>query len=600
MLKARNVYQCKHCGCQYQKEEYDSLIDTFTSVLDAKEKENKNERLSVLKKELYKKVKEEYTDSKEIYRLSTEIKNITDKDLYANFFALANAEFLDHDALNEFLKNIDASKNAGLLDVIFDFLVKSPKLVAYLEDEIHDLIDRTYPKENDENKAYYHKGFEKVGKEAKDGLFSSYVHRDVFLAYSSKDLKEVVKLNTYLEKQGLHCYCSYYNLQKGVHAKQNYDKELNRAMRNCSVFVFVSSKNSRSITCDAFKKEISYVKEHLDTEVKRKERVEYILDEYTDDEPVPVIDTMKHFFNGLEWARNEKELSVRIIGLIGKDWESPEIKKRDDTIKKLESEKDDVLLINNELCETLAETKNHREDLNQRNLELNKEKEALMKENDNLKTMLQNNNSFAIDQLKKTNNELVETLRETKNQRDALNQRNLELNKEKEALKNENNNLKTRLQNNNSFKFDELKKKNVELEKKVQKLEKQNKTILTNNKKSQSKSSEFKHKMKKKSVWILNHLLALLIVLIPFYPEIYVILAIVFHCNDGLPCLWPWVYLHNIENMFLNVLANIGAGIATFIICIIFSIFMWNRDFIDDQRDYLTGSKYLELINSDF
>ena len=134
-------------------------------------------------------------------------------------------------------------------------------------------------------------------------------------------MNSVVRILNYVESNGFSCFAAFRNLQHGRDAVANYNDALKKAIDHCSLFLFISSANSRRFSCDAFSKELIYVR---DCEMKRnpecrtyeqipnkyrKLRVEYRLDNAmtraTDRD-------MREFFSGLTYVEDLDTLIDRL------------------------------------------------------------------------------------------------------------------------------------------------------------------------------------------------------------------------------------------------------------------------------------------------
>jgi hypothetical protein len=121
------------------------------------------------------------------------------------------------------------------------------------------LLDRAGSVLSPEDKQKYLTAFEQEAEKLEAGLYDLSIPRDVFLAYSSKDMKKANEVLNFIESNGLTCFAAFRNLQHGRDAVANYEKALHTAMDNCSIFVFVSSVNSRNTSCEAMSREIPYI-----------------------------------------------------------------------------------------------------------------------------------------------------------------------------------------------------------------------------------------------------------------------------------------------------------------------------------------------------
>ena len=352
------VWICPHCNGQFTERsanrEYEKLEATIKSglgsVVDEALIREKTEKYYNLRSMLWSKVNANYIDSAAIRAVCREILAIAPHDFLAEFFDIANSGTSAEIA--EYVSNIDVEDNALLVDLVLDFSIRSMR-EAYIT-PIALMLEKCNGIFSPEKKQEYRTKFEDEVAKIREGIYETSLSRDVFLAYSSKDMPEVIKLLNVMEENGLSCFAAFRNLQHGRDAVANYEKALYEAIDNCSIFVFVSSKNSRSIACDAFTKEIAYIK---NSEMKKfpacrsyaqipddskKLRIEYRLD----NQPTPIVDkSLKEFFSGLTYAENTDQLLGRIgecIEKLGAPIEDDEAKIREieeEAERKIESEK---------------------------------------------------------------------------------------------------------------------------------------------------------------------------------------------------------------------------------------------------------------------
>ena len=117
--------------------------------------------------------------------------------------------------------------------------------------------------------------------------------RDVFIAHASADFESSEALVEALEREGYSCFIDTRNIKKGKGSREDYRADLYVAIKNCTIFVFVSSQTSRRSECYACANELQYVWEE---DVKnapaefanvdyrdipsqyKKQRVQYVLD----------------------------------------------------------------------------------------------------------------------------------------------------------------------------------------------------------------------------------------------------------------------------------------------------------------------------------
>lgn len=350
-LKLNNgLYFCPYCGSQfadaliekaYKKLEF-SLRERFGDLVREELVKREQERFLPLLRQLWDKSQEKYTDSKAIISICRKIKDIYPDNFIANFYEVANSGTVSQ--INGFLNGIDVKENSIFIEDIVTFMVKSLELgnVASL----NYLIERAYKQSDLEKFEEYATLIETEANKVDEGLYNTDVPRDVFIAYSSKDIDKVLELVENIESQGLTCFIAMRNLRHGRGAKANYLTELQKAMKNCHNLVFVSSKNSRALNCDALKIELPFIKE-LDianipvgykndyTNPKilgyKKPRIEYRLD----NEKTPFADIfLKEFFAGLEYTKSLDDTLERLAIIITNGFGTRDL---DDSIYKEQS-----------------------------------------------------------------------------------------------------------------------------------------------------------------------------------------------------------------------------------------------------------------------
>ena len=260
-----SLWYCTCCKTKFTEEsgerEYERLEATVKSSLgsvitDALLNE-KIEKYYNLRSMLWEKINAKYIDSKAIIGICRDIKRIDPHDFLAEFFELANLE--DEAEVAKYVDEIDVYKNELFVDLVIDFLLKS-MCEEYIT-PVNLLIERAYRKHDLAKLGEYMTRLEEEAKKIDADMYETKVPRDVFIAYSSKDINTVVELMQELENSGLSCFVAFRNLQHGRDAVANYESALKEAINHCKILVFVSSKNSRNFKCDAFDKELSYIRE---------------------------------------------------------------------------------------------------------------------------------------------------------------------------------------------------------------------------------------------------------------------------------------------------------------------------------------------------
>ncbi|MCD8205623.1 MAG: leucine-rich repeat protein [Clostridia bacterium] len=306
--------QCMYCGKKFKKQSADEYEDRIRKLLG----EDKAEKVAALRRTLWDEIHSERPDGGIIAENAKQLKASIPDDWFALFCEAAS---YGGRRLNDFLTSSDAKSSAEYADAALPFLFRTMHAdnINAVGLYIQRLID-TDPK----TFGIYSDDYEKVCEKLKSGLYEIRIPRDVFLAYSGADAAEVIELCDYLEAHDISCFFAMRNLRHGARAADDYKKALEYAADNCKVIVFVSSVNSRSLSCEALTYELPYVKakdlesapavyrhayERLPLEYKMP-RVEYLLDSYTGD----VAETIsKEFFSGVEWCTTKEAVGKRIV-----------------------------------------------------------------------------------------------------------------------------------------------------------------------------------------------------------------------------------------------------------------------------------------------
>ena len=318
-------WKCPYCGSKFDDDTAQKYTRTLQDLFD----ESKQEMISNLRRNLYDAVTADYISSSDVLEKSNELKKYLPDDFAAKFFAIAAGNNVR--ALTQHIRNIDVKANYEEMDMVIDFLVRSIQPDFLLD--LNNLVERTYKMKD---LARYEEYATKISKEASrvvNGVYETKLPRDVFVAYSSRDMKLVVKLVEELESQGLKCFVSARNLRHGIGSVENYDIALKEAMDNCKCIVFVSTPNSRNLSCDALKVELPYVKNHdlencpLEYRNKsyttipheyKKNRVELRVAESTRYNAAD--DIVNEFFDGYERVYTPKAVAKRVMEqIIGVD-----------------------------------------------------------------------------------------------------------------------------------------------------------------------------------------------------------------------------------------------------------------------------------------
>ena len=324
------------CACCYSvfveklaKREYEKLesairehleagVGRIESVIDEALLREKTKEFANLRAELMRKVNANYTDSKAIVKICEKILLIAPDDFLTEFFHIANSG--TRVEIAAYINGINEEENAVYMETVIDFIIRSLK-EEYITPTAA-LLERCAKIFTPRKKQEYFTKFEEEAGKVKEGIYEVGLNRDVFLAYSGKDMQAVRELLDFIESDeiGLTCFAAFRNLQHGRDAVADYDRALKEAMNNCSIFLFVSSVNSRSFSCDALRKEIAYIRNYDMANnpgyisydqipmANRKLRIEYRLD----NKPTLADKNISQFFSGLTYVEDYEQLRVRL------------------------------------------------------------------------------------------------------------------------------------------------------------------------------------------------------------------------------------------------------------------------------------------------
>ena len=320
-------FHCVYCGNKCREDGAEaafnrvqkSLSEQIEGAIDEALLKMREEEYYNLRSLLWEKVYSEYADSAAIIDICRDIKKLDPHDFLACFFELANSD--TPASVSNFLNKIDVEENALFIDLVIDFTIKSLRNEYVMP--LGFLIERAYKKSDLKKFEEYSTKLEEEAKKVDDGIYSTLIPRDVFIAYSSKDIDKVIELMTLLEENGLSCFVALRNLQHGRGAVANYREALRAAIDNSKFIVFVSSENSRSFNCDALKEELAYIREseqksappeyrndYVNLPAKyKKMRVEYRID----DKPTAVERFVREFFSNLDYCETPEKVLARLV-----------------------------------------------------------------------------------------------------------------------------------------------------------------------------------------------------------------------------------------------------------------------------------------------
>ena len=284
--------RCPYCGTTYSKEDDRARIE---DILE----EKKQEMLACRRRVLYEETHRPNPSAKAVVSAAEKVREIYEEDDLASFYVYLHQA--DMFALTEYLQSRTVSQ--GVAEEVVRFAIPSLKLKMVLP--LKTFVERHFKGE-----AYfqYMSQIEEEAEKLESGLYMTKIPRDVFLAYSSKDMAEVVAIADFLEKEKFTVFCALRNLRHGAGSAEFYWEGLKDAMRHCKAFLFLSSKNSRSMECDALKEEIPFVLDNL-PDIKR---IHYRLDDDGETGFAASL-LLKEFDSGREWCRSKQDLVARLL-----------------------------------------------------------------------------------------------------------------------------------------------------------------------------------------------------------------------------------------------------------------------------------------------
>ena len=395
-------YRCCYCNATYEEERVNDIKEGLNAVLD----DVKQEKISNLRRLLWEAVHEKYQSKEKIIKIAQDIRSFLPDDFIASFYEIVNTKSASE--INDYLNNIDTNRYYDLMDLVIEYLLKTVEYGNLLS--LNVLIENTY-KDND--LILYEKYASKlseVSNKLEKGIYDLDLTRDVFVAYSSKDMKYVKEVVESLEAEGISCFVAMRNLRHGIGAVENYDKALEKAIDNSKIFLLVSTPNSRNRGCDAFIKEMPYVKkkdiDNAPAQFKydyskmpykyKKPRIQLLIG----DKPGSTIADriVSEFFNGIEWCYSTTQVAEVIYKILDERVEDPEEEKAKKAIEEAER-----------LKEELERVKKEKE---QEALERKKEEEKAKKALEEAERLRKENEAVEAEKTRQENDELEKLRKE--------------------------------------------------------------------------------------------------------------------------------------------------------------------------------------------
>lgn len=314
LLRVDDHFECEYCGSSFADDYEEKAALTLKAILD----EAKLVKLAAQRKVLYDATHAQYPSKDAVIAAASAVLETNPDDVLAKVYLYSHDN--DPHRLNLLLTGLYLSKDEA--DEVIRWML--PSLTLRTIGPIHDFADRNYVYEE---KTQVITQIEKEAENVYAGIYETGLPRDVFLCYSSADMPRVIQVMDELERNGLTCFASFRNLRHGLGSAENYLSGIKKAMNSCEVIVFLSSKHSRSIDCDALKVELPY----LINELPNKARIEYIIEDYDKDVPYLLKKVLKKAFPEQEHCRGLEDLLDRISNSL-KPKEGP--KEKEEALKK--------------------------------------------------------------------------------------------------------------------------------------------------------------------------------------------------------------------------------------------------------------------------
>ena len=178
-------YTCAYCKTSYQADNVQKEKAALSQILDGQ----KQEKLAALRQMLWEAIHEEYTDSEKILGACLEIRKFLPDDFSARFFEVANEG--NGGQINAFLRAADPMDEtiSFWAEEVVKFMLKSLRAKNLLA--VQSFIERAFKQTDLAKYEKYSTVFSREAERVKGGVYEPSEPRDVFVMYSSKDLKAV-------------------------------------------------------------------------------------------------------------------------------------------------------------------------------------------------------------------------------------------------------------------------------------------------------------------------------------------------------------------------------------------------------------------------
>ncbi len=292
-------YRCAYCGAIYSKEESQETEEIVRSILE----EAKIEDLANRRRVLWDAAHQANISSKRLARAAHDVLALFAEDPLARFYIAALSK--DPAELNSLLLSEPFGLYQAREVLRFCLLSLEPRNILALR----EFVERSFV---DKEAEKYLNTLSDEAKKLDEGVYLTSLPRDVFLAYSSMDMDQVVEVADYLEANGLRVFVAARNLRHGKGAQENYEKALFDAMAHCRCIVYLSSEYSRNLQCDALKVELPFARDNLPD----VGRIEYLIAPYGSKTPLAAKVMLKSVFKGKEWCTDREDLLERILSYV--------------------------------------------------------------------------------------------------------------------------------------------------------------------------------------------------------------------------------------------------------------------------------------------
>lgn len=179
-------WKCDFCKNIHNDVTVQKHVEELRDLIDGA----KMEKLSNLRRNLYNALKAQYLSNREITGICLSIKEMLPDDFQANFYY--DACTLSGREIASRIGGINVAENSDIIEEIVNFLLRSVQEEFLLD--LADLIERAFKSTNSlEKYSEYSTRFSEEAEKVQSGIYETSLPRDVFVAYSSKDMETVKK-----------------------------------------------------------------------------------------------------------------------------------------------------------------------------------------------------------------------------------------------------------------------------------------------------------------------------------------------------------------------------------------------------------------------